>query len=273
MRVILRVVEKALLAAMVGALMCGSVFVSGGAASSSRRDQRLADAFRIAWYDDQWQDTGVGGPLGGSAFTVERRILTNAASRAETATTPSPSGFVTYLAREPITLPAGFTVAGSPIGYVRRPLARGRPQPPPMAVGVVVIGAASQCCRGTQQIQYTVYPDARTAREWMFGHGAKPVLSIWRLKQLSGASLPHPRLAGRLSGYPTTSVIVESAGHLRIDRKGTTEADVLVGNVIANVTTSSDTSTQHGNRVAASQLIKAAVAHLRRAQSTFQATR
>jgi len=84
-------------------------------------------------------------------------------------------------------------MAGSPFGYVRGPIRQGRPQPPPKAVGVVLIGAASRCCRGTG-IQYTVYPDARTAREWMFGPGTKPVLSIWRLKQLSSSSLPHPRL-------------------------------------------------------------------------------
>jgi hypothetical protein len=47
----------------------------------------LIDVFSIAWYDDQWQDTGTGGALGGSALTVERRILTNATRRAAIATT------------------------------------------------------------------------------------------------------------------------------------------------------------------------------------------
>jgi hypothetical protein len=51
-----------------------------------------------------------------------------------------------------------------------------------------------------------------------------------------------------------------------------TEADVLVGNVITNVTTYSRTSTQHGNRVAGMRLIDVAVAHLRRAQAAFAAT-
>ena len=194
----------------------------------------------------------------------------SSAGRAATVTTAASSRFVAYLAGQPITLPDGFTMAGSPFGYVRGPIRQGRPQPPPKAVGVVLIGAASRCCRGTG-IQYTVYPDARTAREWMFGPGTKPVLSIWRLKQLSSSSLPHPRLSGRVSGYTTTSAIVESAGHRRLDRKGLTEEDVLVGNVIANVTTYSRTSTQHGNRVAAIRLIKAAVAHLRRAQTAFAA--
>jgi hypothetical protein len=46
----------------------------------------LIDVFSIAWYDNQWQDTGVGGALGGTALAVERRILTNAARRAAVAT-------------------------------------------------------------------------------------------------------------------------------------------------------------------------------------------
>jgi hypothetical protein len=107
----------------------------------------------------------------------------------------------------------------------------------------------------------------------MFGPEATSHLSIWRLKQLSSASLPHPRLSGFVRTYPTTSVIVESAGHLRLDRMGLTEADVLVGNVITNVTTYSRTSTQHGNRVATMRLIEAAVTHLRRARVAFAATR
>jgi hypothetical protein len=183
----------------------------------------------------------------------------------------SPGRFVAYLARQPIALPKRFAVAYDPSGYVRGPIERGRPQPPPKAVGVVVVGITSSCCRGVG-IQYTVYPDAKTAREWMFGPGATGHLSIWRLKQLSDSSLPNPRLSGHMRTYPTTSVIVESTGHLRLDRMGLTEADVLVGNVIANVTTYSRTSTQHGNRVATLGLIQAAVTHLRRAQAAFATT-
>jgi hypothetical protein len=45
----------------------------------------VIDVFSIAWYDAHWQDTGLGGALGASARTVERRILTNATRRAATA--------------------------------------------------------------------------------------------------------------------------------------------------------------------------------------------
>jgi hypothetical protein len=183
----------------------------------------------------------------------------------------SPGRFVAYLARQPIRFPTGATSAYPPMGFVRGPIEQGRPQPPPKAVGVVLVGIHSSCCRGVG-IQYTVYPDAGTARDWMFGPGPERRLSIWRLKQLAGSSLPHPRLAGSVPRYPTTSAVVESAGHVRLDRMGLTEADVLVGNVIANVTTYSLTSTQHGNRVATMQLIAVAVAHLRRAQAAFART-
>lgn len=67
-----------------------------------------------------------------------------------------------------------------------------------------------------------------------------------------------------MPGYEN-SVIVESAGHKRIDTHGLTEMDVLVANVIVNVTTYSRTSTQHGNRLGARFLIDPAVTHLRTA--------
>lgn len=46
----------------------------------------LIDVFSIGWYGDRWQDTGLGGALGSSAATVERRILTRATRRAAVAT-------------------------------------------------------------------------------------------------------------------------------------------------------------------------------------------
>ena len=46
----------------------------------------LVDVFSIAWYDDQWRDTGAGGALGASGQAIERRILRNATRRAAVAT-------------------------------------------------------------------------------------------------------------------------------------------------------------------------------------------
>lgn len=202
---------------------------------------------------------------------VGAELGSGAGLRVESNAKSSPIRFVAYLARQPIALPMGAMSAYPPMGYVRGPIEQGRPQPPPKAVGVVLVGIRSSCCRGVG-IQYTVYPDAQTAREWMFGPGPEKRLSIWRLKQLAGSSLPHPRLSGPVPSHPTTSVVVESAGHLRLDRMGLTEADVLVGNVIANVTTYSSTSTQHGNRVATMHLIAVAVTHLRQVQIAFAKT-
>jgi hypothetical protein len=176
----------------------------------------------------------------------------------------SPQAFVRFLAEQPIekSLPDGFATQGRAFGYVRGSIMQGRPQPPPHAVGVVEIGIKSACCPAG--ITYTVYPSAEVARAWLLGDGPKPTFSIWRLKQLNSSSLPHPRLSGTVPGY-RNSVIVESAGHERIDTRGLTEMDVLVGNVIVNVTTYSRTSTEHGNRLGARLLIDAAVGHLRAA--------
>lgn len=116
-------------------------------------------------------------------------------------------------------------------------------------------------------VVYTIFPDAATARAWFRGKGQSPQFSFWRLKQLDVESLPHPRISGRVPGF-ADSVIVESSGHLKLYLTGTTSANVLSENVIVNATTGSDSSTQHGNRVLALKLLKAAIAHLNAARTS-----
>ena len=117
-------------------------------------------------------------------------------------------------------------------------------------------------------VVYTIFPDAATARAWFRGEGQSPQFSFWRLKQLNVVSLPHPRISGRVPGF-ADSVIVESSGHQKLDLTGTTSANVLSGNVIVNATTGSESSTQHGNRVMAMQLLQAAIAHLNAARKSI----
>lgn len=191
-------------------------------------------------------------------------LFASAASATVSGKPLSPSAFARFLAERPIdkSLPNGFVTQGRALGYIRGPIMQGQPQPPPHAVGVVEVGIKAACCPAG--ITYTVYPSAAIAHAWLLGDGLHPTSSIWRLKQLSSSSLPHPRLSGTVPGYEN-SVIVESAGHQRIDTHGLTEMDVLVANIIVNVTTYSRTSTRHGNRLGARLLIDPAVAHLRAA--------
>ena len=150
-------------------------------------------------------------------------LLADAASATASVKPLSPGAFVRFLAEQPInkSLPKGFLPQGKAFGYVRGPIAQGRPQPPPHAVGVVEVGIKAACCPAG--ITYTVYPSAAIAHAWLLGDGPKPTFSIWRLKQLSSSSLPHPRLSGTVPGHGH-SVIVESAGHAhrhpRPDRDG-----------------------------------------------------
>jgi hypothetical protein len=129
---------------------------------------------------------------------------------------------------------------------------------PPSAVGYV-----RSDFKGAEVaiVFYSVFPDATSARAWFSGGGPEPKFSLWRLKQLNVMSLPHPRISGRVRGF-ANSVVVESSGHENLYRTGTTELNVLTGNVIVNVTTGSRTSSKHGNPAVASELLKAAVARL-----------
>jgi hypothetical protein len=134
----------------------------------------------------------------------------------------------------------------------------------PGAVGKVRAGFAGL---PVTSVVYTVFPDAASARAWFAGSESKPSFSTWRLKQLNVFSVPHPRVSGRVPGL-ANSVIVESAGHKTLDRKGLTEANILSGNVIVNATAGSKTSTRHGNRVEALRLVRSAFAALGAARHT-----
>jgi hypothetical protein len=182
-------------------------------------------------------------------------------------------------------VPAGSSAGNSARALVTRLTAQGRLIRPP-ARGFAVIWACNSLREGPYRnpcagrtpgafgkvridfagppfaaVVYTVFPDAASARAWFRGARQPEEVSLWRLKQLSIVSLPHPRLSGRVPGL-ASSVIVESAGHKTLDRKGVTEADVLSGNVIVNATTGSRTSIQHGNRVLALRLVRSAFAAL-----------
>jgi hypothetical protein len=170
---------------------------------------------------------------------------------------PSSGQLVKRLSKQPFErrmLPAGFT-----LGYVCDSTTKGGcATKVPSAAGFV-----RSDFRGPDVaiVFYSIFPDARSARAWFGGGGREPKFSLWRLKQLNVESLPHARISGRVPGFPN-SVIVESSGHKNLYRTGTTEFNVLSGDVIVNVTTGSQTSRQHGNRVVAAKLLKAAVARL-----------